>query len=118
MMDRVLIEKILLDYLLQTLGVPVFLEEPEPDDLPARYIIIEKTGSSVENHIYSATFAIQSYAPTLYHAALLNEAVKDAMQEIIWLDEISRCELNSDYNYTDTATKRYRYQAVFDIVHY
>ena len=26
--------------------------------------------------------------------------------------------LNTDYNFTDTAQRRYRYQAVFDIIHY
>ncbi len=113
-----MIELTILNYLASRIEVPVFMEEPEPDNLPDEYIIIEKTGSSVENFIYSATFAVQSYGPTLYRAALLNEAVKDAMLEIIVLDEISRCDLNSDYNYTDTATKRYRYQAVFDLVHY
>ena len=39
-------------------------------------------------------------------------------EAIIELDDISRCELNTDYNYTDTARKKYRYQAVYDIVHY
>lgn len=31
---------------------------------------------------------------------------------------ISKCTLNSDYNYTDTARKKYRYQAVYDIVYF
>ena len=36
----------------------------------------------------------------------------------IALEQIVSVSLNSDYNYTDTTTKEYRYQAVFDIVHY
>ena len=32
--------------------------------------------------------------------------------------EIAACRLNSDYNFTDTAKKKYRYQAVFDLVYY
>jgi hypothetical protein len=32
--------------------------------------------------------------------------------------DVLSVELNSNYNYTDTSTKEYRYQAVFDIRHY
>jgi len=34
------------------------------------------------------------------------------------LNEIGKVKLNSDYNFTDTVTKQYRYQAVYDISHY
>ena len=82
------------------------------------YIVIEKTGSGQTNHIKRATLAVQSYSSSLYQAASVNERVKEAMERIIEMDDISKCELNSDYNYTDTARKKYRYQAVFDIVHF
>lgn len=112
-----MIEKIVLDYLTDQLTVPVYMEVPEgrPDE---RFVVIEKTGSGKSNHIESATLAIQSYAPTMYEAASLNEQVKTAMEDSIILDSISRASLNSDYNYTDTTTKHYRYQAVFDVVFY
>ena len=54
----------------------------------------------------------------MYDAMSLNKSVKDAMFSAVTLDEITRVELNSDYNYTDQATKQSRYQAVFDITHY
>ena len=111
-----MVEKIVKDYLQSSLGIPVRLEEE--DDLGNEYVLIEKTGSSTGNHIASATLAVQSYSTSLYGAASLNERVKEAMEEIIELDDISRCELNTDYNYTDIARKKYRYQAVYDIVHY
>lgn len=111
-----MVEKIVKDYLQSSLEIPVRLEEE--DDLGNEYVLIEKTGSSTENHIASATLAVQSYSASLYGAASLNERVKEAMEKIIELDDISRCELNTDYNYTDTARKKYRYQAVYDIVHY
>ncbi|GAB6396335.1 hypothetical protein MOB1_06570 [Faecalimonas mobilis] len=47
-----------------------------------------------------------------------SEKVKKAMKEIVELEDISKCDLNTDYNYTDVARKKYRYQAVFDITHY
>ena len=48
----------------------------------------------------------------------MNDRVKNAVEGLIWLDEIRGVSLNSDYNFTDTTTKEYRYQAVFDIGHY
>lgn len=54
----------------------------------------------------------------MYEAAVLNEELKEVIESMIELDEISKIKLNSDYNFTDTTTKEYRYQAVFDINHY
>lgn len=111
-----MVEKKVLDWLSSALAVPVYMERPV--DIPESYVIIEKTGSSMENWIYSVTIAVQSYAPTLLGAAELNELVKAAMLSMIELGGVSSVKLNSDYNYTDTATKSYRYQAVFDLVVY
>lgn len=111
-----MIEAVIRDYLEDTLSVQVKMEDE--DNLPKEYVLIEKTGSGADNYLKQATLAIQSYSTSLYKAALLNEKVKEAMEKVIALDNICRCELNSDYNYTDTARKKYRYQAVFDIVHY
>ncbi|MCD8207829.1 MAG: hypothetical protein LUD72_07820, partial [Bacteroidales bacterium] len=79
---------------------------------------IEKTGSGRENHINSSTFAVQSYATSMYNAAELNEQVKGLLDDLINLPEVTASRLNSDYNFTDTSSKRYRYQAVYDITHY
>ena len=111
-----MIEKIILDYLTDKLTEPVYMEEPEAK--PATFVLIEKTGGGKTNHISSATIAVQSYAPSMYEAAALNERVKAAMENAITLDEIVKVTLNSDYNYTNTASKRYRYQAVFDVIFY
>ena len=111
-----MIEKIIMDYLDANLGVPAYMEQPESK--PASYVLIEKTGGGKTNQISSATIAIQSYADTFMNAASLNEEVKNAMESITELDEIGGCHLNSDYNFTDTSRKKYRYQAVFDITHY
>ena len=76
------------------------------------------TGGSQVNYIDKAIIAIQSYSSSLYKAAVLNEKVKIIMKNIIEMDEISECELNSDYNYTDTSRKKYRYQAVYELTYY
>lgn len=115
-----MIEVIIREYLAGKLNVPVLLEKP--DDNTKNYVLIEKTGSGRVNHINDATFAVQSYGLTLYEAAALSEEVKIAMigngrteWGITSEEDISRCELNSEYNFTDTETKEYRYQAIYDI---
>jgi len=111
-----MIEKIMLDYLNDALTAPVYMERPV--NPPREYVIIQKTGSSKRNQICSSTLAFQSYSSSLYEAALLNEVVKNAVENAVTLPEISSAKLNSDYNFTNTAAKQYRYQAVFDITHY
>lgn len=112
-----MIEKTVLDYLSDKLQESCYMEVPD-DSNENTFILVEKTGSSDEDGIWGATIAIQSYAPSLYEAAILNNKVKEAMLGITELDEISDCDLNSDYNFTDTSTKQYRYQAVFNLIHY
>ena len=113
-----MIEEIILTYLnSQEPSARVYTEIPKT--MPSKFFVIEKTGSSRENLINRSTIAVKSYAPSLYEAASMNEEIKALMLDgLITLGEIASVDLNSDYNYTDTTTKTYRYQAVFDIVHY
>ena len=108
-----MIEKILLDYLNNTLSVSAYMEKLA--NPPEKYVLLERTGGSSENYIKSATFALQSYADSLFDAATWNEEVKAAMDNIVVLNEVMSSELNSDYNFTDTTKKQYRYQAVYDL---
>lgn len=110
-----MIEKIVLDYLNGVLDVPCYMEVPEKPIAP--YVVIEKTGESETNKILSGTLAIQSYGTSLYSAAELDEEVKTAMESIVELDSVYRCRLAGSYNFTDTSTKRYRYQSVFDMTY-
>ena len=106
-----MIEEIVFNYLKNKLNVPVTFENINE----VEYVLIGKIGSSRFDFTNTATFFIQSYSSSKYKASLLNEKVKDAMYDLIELDEITSLHLNSDYDYTDTTTKKYRYQAVFDI---
>lgn len=111
-----IIEKIILDYLKKETKLPVYPEVPT--NAPKKFIVFEKTAGSRNKGISTAMIAIQSYAETLLDTALLNDKIIDVMERITELDEISKCDLNSNYNYTDTETKKYRYQAVFDITYF
>lgn len=110
-----MIETIILKYLTEKMDVPVSMDKTDRD--VKRYILVERTGSSRSNFINTATFVFQSYAESRYEAAKLNEELKLNMDNIIELPQISRSALNSDYDYTNTQTKEYRYQAVYNIVY-
>ena len=111
-----MIERTIQWFLKNELEEPIYLEKPEP--VPETYVLFEKTGSRRTNRLMASTFAFQSYATSLLGAVELNERVKAAVDKLIESDEIASVRLDSDYNWTDTTTKRYRYQAVFDISHY
>ena len=118
-----MIEQTVLQYLSENLDVPVFLELPEvPTDYPAwpdRFVLIEKVGGGKSNYIRTASFAIQSYSLTrLYDAAALDEEVRAVMDDMAGdVDSIGACRMASNYNFTDTSTKRYRYQCTYDITY-
>lgn len=113
-----MLETILLQRLAEGTGCPTYMEAPE--NKPERYIILERTGGGERGaEMRTAMMAVQSYGPTLLDAAELNEEVLEIMSEIQYRENsIISCELNSTYNFTDTRTKRYRYQAVFDLVYF
>lgn len=102
-----------IDYLTDAVGLPFYGEVPP--DPPEEFGVVEQTGSDSENRLYYPTLAVQSYAASLLRAASINELVMSAMDNLPTMDSVFRCRLNSDYNFTDTASKRYRWQAVFDI---
>ena len=114
------IEYTVLNYLNDALSehnIEAYLEEPmHPED---EYVLIEKTGSGEENHINHATFAVQSYSKSMKDAIDLNELVKEIMAAFPASTRyfVFSCDINSDYNFTDTETNRYRYQAVFEITY-
>ena len=111
-----MIEEIIRDYLLSVLDVPVYVDVPaDPGD---SYVVIERTGGSESEHIRSATVAVQSYGPRKLAAAELHERIFSTLPAIATGVRVSACDLNAEYDYTDTQTKRYRYQAVFDLVYY
>lgn len=111
-----MIEKTILDYLGEHLSVPVYMEEPI--NKPTSYVLIERTGSSESDLIESTTLALQSYGASLYDAAALNMAVKARIKQAVELPNVSAVYINSDYNFTDTETKRYRYQCVAVVTHF
>jgi hypothetical protein len=112
-----LIEATVIRHLAEELGTD-HVHAERPIDIPDEYYIVEKTSAGESNHIQQATIAVQSISGTsLLRAAEMNKAVEKAMRTMIQETDVSRCKLNSSYNFTDTETREYRYQAVFDITY-
>ena len=111
-----MIEEIIFNYLKNKTSAKWYLMRPKT--VPGKYGLIEKTGQSKDEHLTTSTFAFQSYAPTLADAAGLSAELKTALEDIVNdVNDISKCSLDSEYNFTNTETKQPRYQAVFTIVH-
>ena len=98
-------------------GIKVYIEEPK--NAGDKFVLVEKTGGTESVGLNTATFAVQTYGKTRYEAAELNEKVKEAMYKMAGPDSVAtKVELNSDYNFPDLTTKRYRFQSVYDITYY
>ena len=111
-----MIAQLLLDYLSDNLeGIHVGMEAPRQ---LTGYVLIDQTGSSRTNHIITTTITVQSYGASLYEAMALNERVKAVMDGFIEEDYVTKVSLETDYNFTNTETKQYRWQAVYQITHY
>ena len=112
-----LIEETVISHLSEELETEnVYAERPaEP---PEEFWIIEKTSSGETNHIQAATVCVQSISQrSLLRAAEMSKEAEKAMKTLICEENVSRCRLNTAYNFTDTETREYRYQAVFDITY-
>jgi predicted HTH transcriptional regulator len=111
-----MIEKTVMDYLTGVLTCPVYVGAPERKD--GLYVTIEKTENQRYYYVEKTTLSIISWADSIYEAAKLNDTVKTEMLQLEDVAEtVSSCELDSDYNFSDTALKKYGYQALFSICH-
>lgn len=99
------------EYLKDKLKVPVYMEHRDREK--GSYIIMEKLGGSMRNQIYRSSYAFQCYGDRMFDALKLNDRLVQAM--LVYPD-CGASKLDSNYNFTDISTKKYRYQAVFDIV--
>lgn len=99
---------------LKNAGFNVYMETPE--NMPAEFVTVEKTGGQyLGNGHASATIAVQSWSESKYKAASLSEKVCNTLDDLAAEVGCVVTASGADYDYTDTTTKRYRYQAVFTV---
>ncbi|MCM1172077.1 MAG: hypothetical protein NC393_08105 [Clostridium sp.] len=110
-----LIEKLIMEYFVDA-GITAYPEEPE--DAPAKYVTIEKTGGSCKNFLHTSKVLLNVYAESMYKTAEYLETVKEVMNGLVNNPDISSISLEDNGNGMDEVRKRYRYQAVYTIKHY
>ena len=82
-------EPTVLNYLTEKLeNVPVLMELPEVPsadypEFPYPLVVIQNVGHTRDDFIDRVSLAFQSYGSTLYNAAALDEAVRNAIDQII-----------------------------------
>lgn len=108
-----MIEVTVKEYLDGELTVPVYLEEPK--NKPPEYVVLQVIDNGRINQIDAVTFNIISYATSLYNASELNQAVKDAMYDIVRLDSVSSSKCGGGGQAINTVTKQYAYECVFNL---
>ena len=110
-----MIEEVILNYLRENAFSCYMSIRRSP---PAIFCILEKTGDSPDEGIYTAMLAVQSYGSSDFSAAQLSHFVVQAMLDADICRKSSPANLVTEYNFPDTTRKRPRYQAVFSITHY
>ena len=110
-----MIEVDIIKYLSQALGVSVTGEKPTKK--PKEYVVIEKIDGGRTNYIDAITISIMSYSDTLLNAAKLDERVKEAMFNIVELDNISSARLGGGGQSIDKQTKEYAYESIFNLIY-
>lgn len=110
-----MIEIDVIKYLSQALGVSVTGEKPTRK--PTEYVVIEAIDSGRENYIDAITLSIMSYSDTLLNAAKLDARVREAMYDIVTLENVSSCKLGGGSQSIDKQTKEYAYESIFNLIY-
>ena len=109
-----IIEAVVLAYLKQKLNTDeVYMEIPEK--LGGSFVTIQRVDASKRNLINAATLEIQAYAPTKYECALLDEQVREAMDNFAEEPEISASKFGGGNDSANTQIKKYRYRCYYNI---
>ena len=108
-----LIEEVVINHLKNELNIPVLTEIPP--NPPEKYVTIQRIESGKRNKIKAVTILIQAYEESKYKAALLSAEVEEAMEDIVENDLVFSCELGGGSDNTDTVSKRYRYETIWNI---
>ena len=108
-----MIESVVISYLNSKLNVPVYAEEPTRKT--AEYVTVKSIDNGRVDFIDAVTLNIVSVSTSLENAAKLNKQVKDAMYDIISLDNVSSSKCGGSGQRVDTSTKRYECECIFNL---
>lgn len=93
-------------------GIPVYLEVPKP--MPEKFIVFQMIDGGVDDLINEVTFEFRSFANTKYDAALVDEALRDAMGLMNEGTDIT-CKIGGRNDDQDSVLKKYRYRCYYNL---
>ena len=96
-------------------GISVSGSVPHP--MPDEFVTVELTGASRIDQIDHVKITVECWSTSRAAANALYTTVDDAMRASVQSEAVSRCELETGYNDTDTETHRPRYHARYGIVY-
>ena len=88
-----------------------------PHAMPDEFVTVELTAGTRQDQILHVTLSIECWGTSREGACALLSKVDAAMKASVARDEVSRCELETSYNDTDTETHRPRYHARYGVVY-
>lgn len=92
--------------------IGVFLEIPE--NTPDTFVVFQLIERNKENHINGVTIELRSYAPSKYEAATLDQKVREAMEKLGEVTDITT-RLGGGNDDPDTNLKKYRYRCYYNL---
>lgn len=108
-----LIEQTILEYLQEALDMSnIYLEIPR--EIPETFVVFRIIDRGFSNQINEVTVEFQSYAPSKYEAAVLDELVRNAMNNINNLPSVSG-RFGGGNDNPDTLLKIPRYRCYYNI---
>ena len=108
-----LIEQRVLEYLKDELDMEDVYPEI-PRERADKFVVLRVTDRGMSNRINEVTIEFSSYAPTKYEAAVLDELVRNTMDGIVRLDDIT-CRFGGGNDNPDTVLKIPRYRCYFNL---
>ena len=112
-----MIEKTIRDFLASK-GYEAYVQIAPTQAHGNRYVVIQRTGTSLSNLVSGARIVVQSYAPTLYEAGTMSDELICLMcYRLTETKNISACRLENAYPQIDLRTKENRYQTVFYVTY-
>lgn len=92
-------------------GIPIHLETP--NDTSGKFIVFQVIERGKENLINEATLEFRSYADSKYDAAVLDESLRGAMEDLNQSDITTK--LGGGNDDTDETLKKYRYRCYYNL---
>lgn len=109
-------ESIIRSYLKQELGTDAVYTET-PKHMPDEFVTFTLIDRERVNHIDTVSYRFNSYAKSKGKAALLDEKVRAAMDDIIRMDAFSSSKLGGGDDLPDETLDRYRYRCYYNLVY-